>query len=178
MGGAATDDRGRTTVENLWALGEAASTGAHGANRLASNSLLEGLVFAARAADVLRDAPGAAGPRTEPAPPPAVSDMAALRALMARAAGVTRDRDGLAAAIAAVDAMGAGGPPANPHLAARLVLEGALLREESRGAHQRLDFPQTSPVARRTFLTYTDGALRTTAPPFGATPVKERKHEA
>jgi L-aspartate oxidase len=173
MGGAATDDRGRTTVENLWALGEAASTGAHGANRLASNSLLEGLVFAARAADALRETAGGVGRMS--APPAAAfpaGDISRLRTLMARAAGVARDRKGLVEALAAVEEMSGAG--ASPLLAARLILEGALGREESRGAHYRLDFPEASPTAQRTFMTYADGVVRAALPPFNAAPAARR----
>jgi L-aspartate oxidase len=171
MGGVATDDRARTTLTNLWALGEVASTGAHGANRLASNSLLEGLVFAYRAAEVMRDGAGASGRATaEPAAPSAVGDISALRALMARHAGVARNGAGLAEALAIVAEMREGRRDASPLLAARLILEGALAREESRGAHCRLDFPEPAPVARRAFMTYTDGVVSAVEAPFRAAP--------
>lgn len=171
MGGAATDDCGRTTVENLWALGEAASTGAHGANRLASNSLLEALVFAARAADVLKDTLGVVGPASRPAPPSKQqTDIRALRTLMARAAGVSRDGAALEAARNRVAEAQEREPSANAPLAARLVLEGAFAREESRGAHCRLDYPKTSPVARRTFLVLKGDEIDPVDPPFRAPP--------
>jgi L-aspartate oxidase len=169
MGGAATDDRGRTTVENLWALGEAASTGAHGGNRLASNSLLEALVFAVRAAEPLKDSPGTTGPRPAATPQGRpFRDVMRLRALMARAAGVSRAEGELGEASDALAEMCAGRPDANAPLAARLVVEGARARKESRGAHHRVDFPDKSRAARRTFLVYDEGELRRVAAPFNA----------
>jgi L-aspartate oxidase len=167
MGGAATDDRGRTTAENLWSIGESASTGAHGANRLASNSLLEALVFGARAAVRLEDAAGTTGPRS--AVPPDTRpfrDIKRLRALMARTAGVGRTEEGLAEAEAMLAEMGAARPDSNAPLAARLIVEGARARKESRGAHTRLDHPKKSRTARRTFLVFEDGALRRAEAPF------------
>jgi L-aspartate oxidase len=170
MGGAATDDRGRTTAPNLWALGEAASTGAHGANRLASNSLLEGVVFAARAAEALIGAPGTAGPRLPAAPEPQARDIGRLRTLMGRNVGVSRDGKGLKEAAAAVAEMAAARAGQNALLAARLVIEGALARKESRGAHHRLDFPEPELLARRTFIAYDRDALRWVQNPFAAAP--------
>lgn len=158
MGGVATDTDGRTTLPGLFAVGEVACTGAHGANRLASNSLLEGLVFARRAADAIdapwADAPewlsagatagGAASglvPATEAAPVP--FDRARLQRLMWSATGVSRDRDGLLAAATELGAMRMPEPGENANLLqlGRLVVSAALSREESRGAHYRSDFP-------------------------------------
>lgn len=162
MGGVATDDRGRASVPNLWAAGEAASTGAHGANRLASNSLLEAVVFAARAADALRDGPGAAGAAdaAEAPPPLADDDRAAVRALMAEHVGVERTGDGLAAALDRLDAFGAPGAAPNAVLAARLIAAGALARKESRGAHARADFPSAAEPVRHTRLVLEGGKVR------------------
>jgi L-aspartate oxidase len=93
---------------------------------------------------------------------------------MARAAGVARDRKGLVEALAAVEEMSEAGAGASPLLAARLILEGALGREESRGAHYRLDFPEASPTAQRTFMTYADDVVRAALPPFNAAPAARR----
>jgi L-aspartate oxidase len=160
MGGIATDARGRTSLDGLWAVGECASTGLHGANRLASNSLLEALVFGAHAAEDIQNAmtPGA-GSGTPPAPerfaaplPPHV-----LRDAMTRLVGLERDEDGLIEALRIIAQVErAGGPePAllNMTAAAKLVAAGALMRRESRGGHYRTDHPDTDETARRSFLT-------------------------
>jgi L-aspartate oxidase len=143
MGGVVSDVWGRTTLDGLSVVGECASTGAHGANRLASNSLLEAVVFAHRAAERLREAaapaPAAAGAELPPSLPG--DERKALRALMQTHAGVERDAAGLSAALAAIDAASARLGDANELRAARLIVAGALAREESRGAHFRTDFP-------------------------------------
>ncbi len=166
MGGLWSDARGRTTLPGLWAVGEVASTGLHGANRLASNSLLEAIVFGARAAaDIAEILPGAvAAPRPEafgkrPPPLPARHRralVARLRRTMSAHVGVIRSRDGLEAARAAIEDISARGARdtsiSNMALAARLVAEAALAREESRGAHFRSDFPEPRMAfARRSF---------------------------
>jgi len=178
MGGVATDTSGRTTLPGLFAVGEVACTGAHGANRLASNSLLEGLVFAHRAVQAL-GAPWEAAPAwltdaavAEPAADPRAEraesaealagterpveatlpfDRDGLRALMWEAAGVHRDRAGLSAAAARLAATIEPAPGEDRDLlqVARLVVAAALAREESRGAHYRSDFPLTSAGAAR-----------------------------
>jgi L-aspartate oxidase len=155
MGGVATDVWGRTSVEGLWAVGECASTGAHGANRLASNSLLEAVVFAHRIAARLRD--GTAQPALAPEPaaaPPTLPDAprAELRRLMAADAGVVRDGAGLQRALARVDALSEAHGQANALVAARLIIAAARARRESRGAHFRSDFPDAG-APKRTFLT-------------------------
>jgi L-aspartate oxidase len=152
MGGVVTDAEGRTSLPGLFAAGECASTGVHGANRLASNSLLEAAVFGTRAGLAARDEPD---PRTEPLPtlpapdlpPPALEQ---LRAAMSRDAGVVRDADGLRRVLALIDRLEAehGGAPAL--IAARLIAASALDRQESRGAHWRADFPASAAMARRT----------------------------
>jgi L-aspartate oxidase len=152
MGGVAADAEGRTGVEGLWAVGECASTGVHGANRLASNSLLEAAAFGAAAGARLRAVTGGGGEPLpgEPAPdlPPAA--LAELRAAMSREAGVVRDAEGLSRLLALIDRLEAAYGQALPLVAARLVAEAALARRESRGGHWRRDYPDAAPVARHT----------------------------
>lgn len=155
MGGVATDADGRTSLEGLFAAGECASTGVHGANRLASNSLLEAAVFGTRAGLAARQA---ADPGTAPLPvvaaPEAPEDaIAILRQAMSRDAGVVRDRAGLTRLLALIDDLEARYGRALPFVAARLVAASALARHESRGGHYRSDFPCMASPARRTFIT-------------------------
>ena len=157
MGGVETDADGRTSVPGLYAAGEVAYTRVHGANRVASNSLLEGLVFGARAAGVMPgpwraprfgEAELAEWAPLAPAAGP-VPSAADVRALMWRKAGVLRDHAGLSDAVAQLErwaaaVAAAGGAPAPvPSLVATglLIARAALRREESRGAHFRTDFP-------------------------------------
>ncbi|MDN4615754.1 L-aspartate oxidase [Leifsonia sp. F6_8S_P_1B] len=182
MGGVATDTSGRSTLPGLFAAGEVACTGVHGANRLASNSLLEGLVFAHRAVAALGEEwppPPAWITAARPADLPIVDahpslafDRSRLGALMWEAAGVHRSGTGLRAAAAelAATAMPLPGEDANLLQLARLVVAAALAREESRGAHFRADHPLPAPGtaqhtliagASSTPLSTADTALRT-----------------
>jgi len=157
IGGIATDAAGRTDLPGLWACGEVAATGLHGANRLASNSLMEALIFGTR---VARDVGGRAGfrrPSVRVATEPSLQlagDLAAalapLRATMSRFVGVVRDEAGLGEAIERIDRMAAAPASPDPRVSgaltiARAVAQAALVRRESRGAHFRRDFPLLDP---------------------------------
>src|SRR4051794_15932423 len=151
MGGIKVDGRGRSTVPGLWACGEVASTGLHGANRLASNSLLEALAFARWIADDISG--GMAGPPTttrSASPPPsrtvparAVPVTASLRTLMDRCVGVIRDDTGLREAVSVLTHahLARHSRARDRALANLLVATAALARQESRGAHCRSDHP-------------------------------------
>ncbi|WP_238366496.1 L-aspartate oxidase [Mesobacterium pallidum] len=172
MGGIATDADGATSLPGLWACGEAASSGLHGANRLASNGLLEALVYASRAARHIGAAlgsPSGAAPQVTvpdlpPAPLPNPALVTRLRHAMTDGVGVVRDAAGLTTAlaeIAAIEAAAQGSAPIlNMTATAMLIATAALRREESRGAHFRADFPASSgPTGDRSFLTLAE-ALR------------------
>jgi L-aspartate oxidase len=163
MGGVASDLDGRTTVAGLYAAGEVACTGVHGANRLASNSLLEGLVYGARAAAamVAETAPRGGGSTPAPFVVTGIGE-AELRTLTWRRAGLLRCAEGLREVL---DRLALAGceprPPAtraeaelrNLHQVAELIARCALAREESRGAHRRRDFPEPQPgPARHSWL--------------------------
>ncbi|WP_375305288.1 L-aspartate oxidase [Bradyrhizobium sp. A11] len=163
MGGIAVDGRGRSSIEGLWAGGEVSSTGAHGANRLASNSLLEAVVYAARIADDIagRILPSPARlPDALVTPRGGAPDAAAvrrLRATMSSCVGVIRDDDGLAEAVhhfAALEREATSTTLHNMATAALLVAASAWSRRESRGAHFRIDHPTEVPaLAQRTMTT-------------------------
>jgi L-aspartate oxidase len=139
MGGVRTDLDGRTTLPRLFAAGEVASTGVHGANRLASNSLLEGVVFGARAGRAMRES--AAALRTAPAREQegGGEDQAEqTRRVAWEKCGIVRDATGLHEACAW---LARGAAPENMRQVVLLIARCALAREESRGAHFRTDYP-------------------------------------
>jgi L-aspartate oxidase len=172
MGGVQTDLDGRTSIPGLFAAGEVACTGVHGANRLASNSLLEGLVFGARAGCAMREdaslvrkasGPGtsARSPRTSDAVKRLTVDTTELSRLMWQDVGLFRDREGLSRALDVfepawreLDARLRDGPSldeadwrtASIVTVGRLIARAALRREESRGGHYRSDFPDRDDV--------------------------------
>ena len=155
MGGVATDATGATTLEGLWAAGECASTGVHGANRLASNSLLEAAVFGARAGEASRENIQGKGRVELAAPLPDLKGAAlmTLRRAMTRHAGVVRDAGGLGKLVDTVEGLKAAHGEGPVLATAGLVARCALARKESRGAHFRADFPQAVEPAERTFVT-------------------------
>jgi L-aspartate oxidase len=138
VGGIVTDLDGRSEVAGLYAAGECAATGVHGANRLASNSLLECLVFGRRAALAMLEEPALPGrvdlATTAPGPEPVTAE---LRHALWQDCGLVRDAAGLERLRTV------------PHLLARLIAESALAREESRGSHFRVDFPAECDDFRR-----------------------------
>jgi L-aspartate oxidase len=167
MGGVDVDLDGRTSVPGLWAAGEVACTGVHGANRLASNSLLEALVFGSRVArslagtlpHVRRPAGTLDLPRVEATldDGEAPAALSGVRALMWEKAGLVRTAEGLRGALAGIDALSASIPPGaaearNVATVARLLATAALARPESRGAHFRADNPRKDPAWRRRIL--------------------------
>jgi len=169
MGGVLTDGEGRTSIDGLWAAGEVTSTGVHGANRLASNSLLEAVVFSARIAENIKGM--LPEPKTndwgqnagESDDLVTVEDSAALKRLrrvMSDCVGVIREREGLKTAIREIAALERGNSRMRFHnivTTAKLIAVGAYLREESRGGHFRSDFPeQKAAWKHRTFLTLAD----------------------
>ena len=156
MGGVVTDATGATTLPGLYAAGECASTGVHGANRLASNSLLEAAVFGARAGAAARAlaAPTGRVVAGEPLPDLPAPALAELRREMTLDAGVVRDAAGLTRLVETIDAMKARHGEGPILTTAGLVAAAALARDESRGAHYRADFPQSVEPPTRTFITH------------------------
>lgn len=155
MGGVRTDLAGRSSLARLYACGEVSNTGVHGANRLASNSLLEGLVFAERVARDMTGTPQLTGdpPDEGWTVPPLIDRGAAqvaanaIRDAMWQHAGIDRNEAGLGECLAALHEIGerlAGGATEEGNMVetARLIAEAALLREESRGGHYRSDHPE------------------------------------
>ena len=160
MGGIAVDLAGRTSVEGLWACGEAACTGLHGANRLASNSLLEAAVCGRLVAESIKGTmPRHRGKPRADARALVSANPSAVRKIISRAAGVLRDGDGLAAAAAELLPLALNrGEASDPACVALMIVIAALRRRESRGAHARTDFPSRAAHAQRSML-HLDEAL-------------------
>jgi L-aspartate oxidase len=165
MGGIDTDAEGRSSLKQLWVCGEASSTGLHGANRLASNGLLEALVYARHCARGIQasllNTQADAAPlelQFEPGGPlPPADAIDALRQCMTDHVGVVRDADGLRRALRIIDQLERENPEClcflNMTATATLIAAAALRREESRGAHCRRDFPNTLEQSQRTHIT-------------------------
>ena len=173
MGGIAVDENGRTSLHGLWAGGEVSSTGAHGANRLASNSLLEAVVYAARIARDINGRAIASPPRLpaivisgQNAPMPRLVETS-LRNMMASHVGVVRDGAHLAKAIrlfADIEHNTGSIALRNMATTALLVAASAWSRRESRGAHFRSDHPaEVATLARRTMTTLNEAREVATA---------------
>jgi L-aspartate oxidase len=202
IGGVTIDEDGRTKLPGLWAAGEVSSSGLHGANRLASNSLLEGLVHGARAAeDIVRHLDESGVSRLEV--PPVVGETPrnghehldlvdirdSLRALMWRKVGITRDAAGLAEAAELVYfwsgyvlehtfADPAGWAMQNMLTVARLMIASATTREESRGVHTRLDFPDPNPAWNHHVAVTSQFAALEDAGADGSSPDRDRRSPA
>ncbi|MCR6732923.1 MAG: L-aspartate oxidase [Afipia sp.] len=171
MGGIAVDRNGRTSLKGLWAGGEVSSTGAHGANRLASNSLLEAMVFAARIAEDIGGNIFAAPARLRMDEAPRNSAMSPrietdLRAMMSSHVGVVRNGYQLMDAVqafAAIEQSTGNIALRNMATTALIVAASAWSRRESRGAHFRSDFPAEDPARRKRTMTTLDEARKIAA---------------
>lgn len=184
MGGIDVDGQGRSSLPGLWACGEVSSTGVHGANRLASNSLLEALVFGGRVAEDLRAQAGRSFPSGRRVPavfaasagtPRDAELQLAVRRIMWEKVGVVRDARGLTSALDELEALaesqpGIGGEARNLLSAGRLVTAAALARRESRGGHYRSDFPLPDPEWQR--------RIHVTAAPDGSAVLDEERNVA
>lgn len=155
MGGIATDTFGRTSIAGLWAIGETSSTGLHGANRLASNSLLEACIMAMRTAETINNQipSNCLADATLGLPEaPRQYALQSVQPIMQRHLGIIRNGSGLMDAICKLMELYKKAEfPDNPAIIALMIAVCAYNRQESRGAHCRSDFPTQAPEAKRTF---------------------------
>jgi L-aspartate oxidase len=157
MGGIAVDQRGRTSINGLWACGEVACTGLHGANRLASNSLLEAAVCGGWVAEDIGATASTKRRYPKVLDESFCSDPTLVRPILSRAAGVLRDGDRLRAAARALSPLATSQQAASdPAIVGLMIVIAALRREETRGAHARTDFPEHAIRADRTTLRLCD----------------------
>ena len=162
MGGIAVDWHGRSTIPGLWACGEVAGTGLHGANRLASNSLLEAVASAGWVADSVASTPYGRDRPLVVNGIRAASDPEPVRPIVARTVGVLRDHGSLTAAVATLLPLAiSDGPEADPALVAMLIAVAALRRCESRGGHFRSDYPAHDAAGRKRNMLTREAALWT-----------------
>ena len=166
MGGILTDASGRSSLDGLWACGEVTSTGAHGANRLASNSLLEAVVFAARIAEDIQDLMPAPQMQNwaeeslshdDSDPMEDSENMMRLRTIMSAEFGVVRTPEGMLAGLKGILEIFEDNTYQrfeNALITAKMIAVSALMRLESRGGHYRSDLPDENPkLAKRSFMT-------------------------
>lgn len=164
MGGIAVDASSRSSVDGLWACGEVVCTGLHGANRLASNSLLEAVVSATRAADSVAAHSFVTGRRLRAAPMLQKPDAASIRPIVSRTLGTERDGETLRQAVITLLPAATGNEAASdPALVALMIAVAALRREESRGAHCRSDFVTKHAFSRPSLMTLDDALETATA---------------
>jgi L-aspartate oxidase len=175
MGGIAVDAEGRSTVGGLWACGEVARTGLHGANRLASNSLMEAIVCADWvAASVGKASRGPLKTRADlkslPAPDPSI-----VRPMMSQGLGVLRNGDAIGRLVRSLYPIAnSHGPASDPALVGLMIAVSAYRRRESRGGHHRTDFPDTLPAATPSSIRLSDALdaareiIETEAMPLGS----------
>jgi L-aspartate oxidase len=159
MGGVGTDLHGRTNLTGLFAAGEVASVGVHGANRLASNSLLEALVFGGRAAQAMKEETGSAIRSVESLTTVFAATNQWIRDITWRCAGIVRSAEGLKTGL---QLLGRISEESNLLTVARMIHESALAREESRGAHYREDFPSPAKAGVHSITVRSGSGMKTT----------------